>query len=162
MSYDPGRLKRAQKLWSSCRALRPEIWYVPMLSFGVYDRMNCGITRPVLMSRYSRSLPSCCSFGAGTVRRSKSCPPTSAATEMELAGLAAFVVSCASTVVGRACAPATAASSMAAPHEMSFMVSLLVGCMLPVQVPAAGMVRAMDLDVAGGALAGGHALHISE
>src|ERR1035437_7218398 len=161
MSYDPGRLNRAQKLWSSCRALRPEIWYVPMLSLGVYDRMNCGITRPVLMSRYSRSFPSCCSFGAGTVRRSKSCPPTSAATEMELAGFGAtLALSWACTVVGRASAIAPAARSMAAPHEMSFMVSLLVGSMLPVEVPAAGMIRAMDVDVAGGALAVEHELHV--
>src|ERR1035437_6676409 len=160
MSYDPGRLNRAQKLWSSWRALRPEIWYVPLLSFGVYISMNCGITSPVLISRYSMSFPSCCSLGAGTVRRSKSWPPISAATEIELAGFAVFVVSCACTVVGRASANAPAARSVAAPHEMSFMVSLLVGSMLPVEVPAAGMIRAMDLDVAGGALAVEHELHV--
>src|ERR1039458_6175444 len=117
------------------------------------------MTRPVLMSRYSRSFPSCCSLGSTRDKRSKSWPPMSAATEIELAGFGAtFAVSCACTVVGRASANAPAARSMAAPREMSFIVSLLLRGMLAVEVVAGGMIRAVDVEVAGGALAVEHEL----
>src|ERR1019366_4979913 len=85
--------------------------------------------------------------------------PTSAAASIpEVVLVVSFA--CACKVVGRASAIAPAARSMAAPHEMCFMESLLVGSMLPVEIGTVRMVRAVDVEVTGGALAVEHELHV--
>src|ERR1019366_2933296 len=130
-----------------------------MPSFGVNISIACGITRPSLRSRYSRSLPSCCWLGTMEKSGSNWRTPTSAAASIpEVALVVSFA--CACKVVGRASAIAPAARSRAAPHEMCFMESLLVGSMLPVEIGTVRMVRAVDVEVTGGALAVEHELHV--